>query len=250
MTLKLVVVAAALLALTRGVLALPAAPPERPKEKSFQVCNPHLRVPNGDRMEVDVVSYYSEMDSKCLGGVVRAVFQLQKKLKLFEQKEDTAICHGFVNLLSLIDAYHWTGEMCQMRVLEDKRSTFCKRYNDAQKTIEPLVERYDAVGYDDLKTIAETMSALEGEGKCEDFCGGLTNSALCGSFVDASKFFLDKFQSGTLYHDVKCFAFQCMEIKSHQSPSVSRERDKLQSSLSFSVPCALFTSSVYARAHM
>ena len=194
MTLKHVVFAAALLALTQGVLALPVALQERLNQrKSLQSCNPHLRMPNGTRMAADVVSYYNE---KCLGGLVMSLFKFQAGIKLFEHMEDTVICHGYVKLLSLIDAYQWTEEMCENKVIEDERAHFCERYDDDQKNIEELANRYGAIGYNDLTTIAKVLSALEGEGKCKDFCGGIMNSVLCGSFVDASRFFLDKFESG------------------------------------------------------
>lgn len=197
MTLKLVVFVAALLALTHSVLPLPTGLKDRLMQKPFATCNPHLILPNGARMEVDVVSHYDKVDRMCLGGLVMSIFKFQKGAGLFEQAEDTAICHGFVKLLSLIDAYHWTEEMCEGKVIEDERRPFCERYDDRQKNIEGLVERYKAIGYDDLTTIIETLSAFKEEGKCEDFCGGRMNSALCGGFVDASRFFLSKMESET-----------------------------------------------------
>ena len=201
MSLQLVVVfAAVVLAFAQGV-------PLSPKLQShlgqrlFQSCNPHLRMPNGSRMEVDLASYYGEVGPKCLGGGVMVTFNIQRKFKLFETKEDTAICHGFIELLSLIDAYNWTKEMCEEKAIADERGAFCKTYSARQKDIGNLTLKYNATGYNHLTVVSLLLSRM-GQENCKEFCNGIMNSTLCNSFVDASGFFLRKYESGkvTLFY--------------------------------------------------
>ena len=199
MSLQLVVVfaiAVLILALTQGAPLSPKLQSRR-GQRLFQSCNPHLRMPDGSRMEVDLVSYYSEVDPKCLGGVVMVTFNIHRRVKLFETKEDTAICHGFIELLSLIDAYNWTKEMCEEKAIADERGAFCKTYSARQKDIGSLTLKYNATGYNHLTVVSLLLSRM-GEENCKEFCNGIMNSTLCNSFVDASSFFLRKYESGKI----------------------------------------------------
>ena len=113
---------------------------------------------------------------------------------IVQRKKVASVCHGFIALLSLIDAYQLTDDMCADRVLVSEARSFCDHQRRAAS--EAVVQMFNQLRYDRLQAVADHLSNLDNEPECSKVCGGVVDSALCNSFMDAAKFFIDKVPQG------------------------------------------------------
>ncbi len=168
-------------------------------------CSPYLRKTDGTPMELDVHSFYTSKYQKCMDGVLATMF-INDTVKFLEtvvldQSDDIAICNGFTELLSYVDAKELTKSMCKAGVLADlsgdEEKNFCTGIYVSQKgNISKLSPKFEELGLLDLAATASKVSML-GE-KCEDVCGPVLKSRLCSGFVRVGVWLVANFQPGTL----------------------------------------------------
>ena len=162
-------------------------------------CTPHLRLPDGSPMEEDLATYYTKR--KCpMDTFFLMVFETKRGHDMLDElivqrKKDASVCHGFIALLSLIDAYQLTEEMCTDRVLVSEKRAFCdhQRQDDSRAVVQVFAQ----LQYVRLEAVADFLSNLDDHKECSQVCGGFVDSALCNSFMDAAKFFSDRVPQST-----------------------------------------------------
>ena len=162
-------------------------------------CTPFLRRPDGSPMDDDMATYYER--KKCpMDNFFLMVFDTRRGHDMLDhlivqRKKDASVCHGFIALLSLIDAYQLTDDMCADRVLESESRMFCDHRRPADSAA--VVQTFKLLRYERLQAVADLLLNLDNEQECSKVCGGVVDSALCNSFMDAAKFFIDKVPQGT-----------------------------------------------------
>ena len=162
-------------------------------------CTPFLRRPDGSPMDDDMATYYEK--KKCpMDNFFLMVFDTRRGHDMLDhlivqRKKDASVCHGFIALLSLIDAYQLTDDMCADRVLESESRMFCDHRRPADSAA--VVQTFKLLRYERLQAVADLLLNLDNEQECSKVCGGVVDSALCNSFMDAAKFFIDKVPQGT-----------------------------------------------------
>jgi len=162
-------------------------------------CTPFLRRPDGSPMDEDMATYYEK--KKCpMDSFFLMVFDTRRghdmlDLLIVQRKKDASVCHGFIALLSLIDAYQLTDDMCADRVLVSETRVFCDHRRQADSAA--VVQTFKLLRYERLQAVADLLLNLDNEQECSKVCGGVVDSALCNSFMDAAKFFIDKVPQGT-----------------------------------------------------
>ena len=162
-------------------------------------CTPFLRRPDGSPMDDDMATYYEK--KKCpMDNFFLMVFDTRRGHDMLDhlivqRKKDASVCHGFIALLSLIDAYQLTDDMCADRVLVSESRVFCDHRRQADSVA--VVQTFKLLRYERLQAVADLLLNLDNEQECSKVCGGVVDSALCNSFMDAAKFFIDKVPQGT-----------------------------------------------------
>jgi len=162
-------------------------------------CTPFLRRPDGSPMDEDLATYYEK--KKCpMDNFFLVVFDTRRGHDMLDhlivqRKKDASVCHGYIALLSLIDAYQLTDDMCADRVLVSESRMFCDHRRQADSTA--VVQTFKQLRYERLQAVADLLSNLDNEQECSEVCGGVVDSAMCNSFMDAAKFFIDKVPQGT-----------------------------------------------------
>ena len=162
-------------------------------------CTPFLRRPDGSPMDDDMATYYEK--KKCpMDNFFLMVFDTRRGHDMLDhlivqRKKDASVCHGFIALLSLIDAYQLTDDMCADRVLVSETRVFCDHRRQADSAA--VVQTFKLLRYERLQAVADLLLNLDNEQECSKVCGGVVDSALCNSFMDAAKFFIDKVPQGT-----------------------------------------------------
>ena len=85
--------------------------------------------------------------------------------------------------------------MCADRVLVSESRVFCDHRRQADSAA--VVQMFAQLRYKHLQAVADLLSNLDNEQECSEVCGGVVDSAMCNSFMDAAKFFIDKVPQGT-----------------------------------------------------
>jgi len=152
-------------------------------------------------MDDDMATYYEK--KKCpMDNFFLMVFDTRRGHDMLDhlivqRKKDASVCHGFIALLSLIDAYQLTDDMCADRVLVSESRSFCDHQRRADSAAVHVIQMFKQLRYKHLQAVADILSNVDNEQECSKVCGGVIDSALCNSFMDAAKFFIDKVPQGT-----------------------------------------------------
>lgn len=110
---------------------------------------------------------------------------------------DHRIYNGNIHLLSLINRYQLTDEMCAVGLLKDLTSTkFCSDLAMEEYFEKDFVVLLSNVltesGFKNLMDVANVLRSIKDEKECEMRCGGRYMSSLCRMFTDLSHFFIEE----------------------------------------------------------
>ena len=167
-------------------------------------CTPFLRHPDGSPMKEDMATYYKRIQCP-IDKLFLLSFDSQRGSDMFNElvvkkHQDASLCHGFVELLSLIDAYGLTNDMCEDRVLVSEMRVFCNKRHQGDN----LVKMFAQLQYVRLEAVADLLLNFVDKEECSQVCGGLIDSALCNGFLDVAKFFSDRVSQGGFVIRVIC----------------------------------------------
>ena len=162
-------------------------------------CTPFLRHPDGSPMDEDMTTYYKRMWCP-IDKLFLLSFDNERGRDMFNElvvkkHQDASLCHGFVELLSLIDAYGLTKDMCDDRVLVSEMRAFCDKEHKGDNSVQMFAQ----LKYVRLEAVADLLLNFVDKEECLQVCGGVIDSALCNGFLDAAKFFGDTVPQGLQY---------------------------------------------------
>ena len=161
------------------------------------VCNPHLILKDGTRMKDDVRSHFN-WNSSCFGSTL--LILLSEKggfINAITTTGGTPYCRGLVQLLSLVEAYGWTGNMCLNKSLHfsgEKKP--CDSTDDVFLQLNDWNRKLTDMKYDGLADVVNQMMVTLGGSRCLDTCGGYLGSQLCSTLIKAVGYFVVKYDEG------------------------------------------------------